>query len=364
MNPSKFNRIKKQIWQPNLIVLPIPERQSSIKHCVEIGVSFDNNYWFSRNLNLDRTLFPELTASDELQPLLAINKPNTHVQTNWFAKRYSNFTRFFGAEDDDLVLARDAIGISITAKIFWEKNILKFDFYLYELHSNSKPYCSIQNLTAGKYRLRFNYLPVAKIFNLNRKSRPIKTTYQNFYLVKPVETNPNAVEIDGIQFEIVAPESAIVPEKELDIETAVAVGMKITNNTQTAFRFDFYSTLIPQMIKADGQVIRKGFGSHQLRSGTESDYPLAMPGEFITFFPNPKLFWFKKQQLTLKMDIGCGGFYYFHDLQPGEYLIRFVYSKNNHFLKMRDRKSNYIKPLQWLERTIVATPYVKLYLSR
>ncbi len=363
MNPSQFNRIKKQIWQPNLIVLPIPERQSSIKHCVDIGVSFDNNYWVSRNLNLDRTLFPELTASNGLQPLLAINKPSTHVKTNWFAKNYSKITRFFGAEDDDLVPARDAIGISITAKIFWENNILKLDFYLYALYSNPKPYCSIQNLTAGKYRLRFNYLPAAKIFNFNRKSRPIKTTYQNFYLVKPVETNPNAVEIDGIQFEIVAPESVIIPEKELDIETAVAVGMKITNKTQTAFRFDFYSTLTPQMIKADGQAIRKGFGSHQLRAGTESDYPLAMPGESITFSPNPKLFWFKDRQLTLKMDIGCGGFYYFHDLQPGEYLIRFVYSKRNRFLKMRDRKSNYIKPLQWLERTIVATPYVKLYLS-
>ena len=46
MNPSKFNRITKQIWQKELIVIPIPEQQFSIKSSVDIDIYFDNNSIF------------------------------------------------------------------------------------------------------------------------------------------------------------------------------------------------------------------------------------------------------------------------------------------------------------------------------
>jgi len=139
--------------------------------------------------------------------------------------------------------------------------------------------------------------------------------------------------------------------------------MKITNQTQTAFKFDFFYTLIFQIIKLDGQTIPKGGGSNILQSPQEHHYPLAKPGESITFFPKTKLFWFK-DKLWLKTAIESGGFYTFKNLQPGEYWIRFVYRKKNNFIKIRNHqnKNDYIKALQWLDKTIIATPYVKLNL--
>ncbi|MEM6400501.1 MAG: hypothetical protein AAF757_09720 [Cyanobacteria bacterium P01_D01_bin.116] len=141
--------------------------------------------------------------------------------------------------------------------------------------------------------------------------------------------------------------------------------MNIFNQTQTAFIFDFFDTLIFKIIRVDGQTIRKGFGSHALQSPQEHHYPLVKPGESITFFPNTKFFCFNNK-LCLKTAIESGGFYYFYNLQPGEYWIRFVYRKNNNFVKVRSNLNtqDYIKPLQWLDKTIIATPFVKLDLSR
>lgn len=141
--------------------------------------------------------------------------------------------------------------------------------------------------------------------------------------------------------------------------------MRIINQTQSTFIFDLFDTLIFQIIKLDGQTIRKGGGSHQLQSPQEHHYPLVKPGESTTFFPNTKLFWFN-DELCLKTAIESGGFYYFYNLQPGEYLIRFVYRKRNNFIKMRTNHNthDYIKPLQWLDRTIIATPYIKLNLLK
>lgn len=365
MNPSKFNSITKQIWQKNLIAIPIPKREYSIKDCIEISVYFNNNAIFYRNLNPAKFFLPELITSDGqvFKAVLATNKPRNNIQTNWLSKNYSRITRFFRERDLYLVPGKDAIGISINAKIFWQDDKLNIQFHLDDFYPfNPKPYCSIHNIISGKYRLRFNYLHTVKIFN--RKPRPIATTDKIFYLVKPVESNPNAVKIDGIQIEtILSQTSVVIPDKENDIQTAVPLGMKILNKTRTAFHFDFFDTLIPQMIKADGQILPRTFGSHQLQSSTEAHYPLANPREFVTFFPNAKLFWFNGE-LCLKIAIECGGFYYFRNLQSGEYLIRFVYSKGNNILKMRHKHKNinYIRPLQWLDRTIIATPYVKLNL--
>lgn len=363
MNPSQFNRITKLIWQKKLIAISIPEREYSVKASIDISVYFNNNSIFYRHLNPAKSFLPEITTSHRqvLKALLATDKSRKKIQKNWLSTNYSKITRFFRERHLYLVPAKDAMGISTNAKIFWQEDKLNIQFHLDDFYPfNPKPYCSIENIIPGKYRFRFNYLNTAKAFN--RNSRPIATNDKEFYLLKPVESNPNAVEIDEIQIEtILSQTSVIIPHKENDIETPVSVGMKILNKTQSAFRFDFYNTLIPQMIKEDGQIIRILLGSNQLLSCTEAHYPLANPGEFVTFFPNAKLFWFNGE-LCLKIAIECGGFYCFRNLQSGEYLIRFVYRKSNNLIKMRNKhnQNNYIKPLQWLDRTIIATPYVKL----
>ncbi|BAY85178.1 hypothetical protein NIES267_46770 [Calothrix parasitica NIES-267] len=360
-----------KIWQKILILIPIPQKQYSIKSSVDIDISFDNNSIFPCYFNPAKSCFPEIISShgQVFKSNLADNTLRNYIQTNWLTRRYLTITQLLKDINYNLIPAKDGISIAITAKIFWQDNKLNIEFYLYESHYNLlglhiKPYCSIENLIPEKYRFRFNYLHRTKISN--RKPRPVATTYKSFYLVNPSKSNPNAVEIDGIQFEtILSPTSIIIPGKEENIETSVDIGMKITNQTLTAFEFDFFDTLIFQIIKIDGQTIRKDASSNALQSPQERHYPLVKPGESITFFPNTKLLWFNNE-LCLKTAIESGGFYYFYNLQPGEYLIRFVYRKKNNFVKMRSNRNtgDYIKPLQWLDRTIIATPFVKLYLLK
>ena len=369
MNPSKFDDIIKQTYRKNIVVIPILEQQYPIKNSVDIDIYFDSNSIFPCYFNPAKSCFPELISSDGqvFKSNLANNKPNNYIQTNWFAQKYLKITQLLKEINYNLVSAKDGICISINTQIFWQDNQLNVEFYLYDYsfcpsRLNIEPYCLIQNLTLGKYRFKFDYLYPRKIFNL--KSHPIATSYKNFYLLKPLTSNPNAIEIDGIQFEtILSPTSIKNPDKENNIETQVDIGMKIINQTQTAFKFYFFDTLIFQIIKADGQTIRKSGSSNALQSPQEHHYPSVKPGKSIIFFPNTKLFSFNNE-LCLKTAIQSGGFYYFQNLQPGEYWIRFVYYKKNNFLKIRDNqnKNDYIKPLQWLDKTIIATPYVKLNL--
>jgi len=369
MNPSKFNCITKQIWQKKLIVIPIPEQQFSIKFSVDIDICFDNNSIFPCYFNPVKSLFPELIASDGqvFKSHLANEKARNYIKTNWFTRKYLKIIQFLKYINYNLVPAKESICISIKTQIVWRENQLNIEFYLYDYsffpsRLNAKPYYSIQNLTLGKYRFRFNYLYPRKIFNL--KSHPIVTSCKNFYLINPLQNNPNTIEIDGIQFEtILLPTSINIPDKENNIETPVDIRMKITNQTQTAFKFDFFDTLIFKIIRLDGQTIRKYASSNALQSPQEHHYPSVKSGKSTTFFPNTKLFWFN-DELCLKTAIESGGFYYFKNLQPGEYWIRFVYRKRNNFLKIRNyqNKNDYIKSLQWLDKTIITTPYVKLNL--
>ncbi|MEO1428044.1 MAG: hypothetical protein AAFV71_03060 [Cyanobacteria bacterium J06633_8] len=199
---------------------------------------------------------------------------------------------------------------------------------------------------------------------LNRQISSAPTSFNNFHLVQPLENKPNAIEIDDIQFETLVPEKVlIIPEKESEAETSVKIGIKITNNSQNPYRFDFYSTLIPQIIGVNGELLSKAGSSEQLRANTKSDYPLAMPGECVTRFPSAKLLW-HCDQLKLKIATGYGGFYFFNSLQAGEYLIRFVYIKNNSFTTSDCRDKTNKIALEWIEKTIVSTSYVKFSLSK
>ena len=97
MNPSKFNRITKQIWQKQLIVIPIPQQQFSIKSSVDIDICFDNNSIFPCYFNPVKSLFPELIASDGqvFKSHLANEKARNYIKTNWFTRKYLKIIQFF-----------------------------------------------------------------------------------------------------------------------------------------------------------------------------------------------------------------------------------------------------------------------------
>jgi len=384
-NAFEFDSIRMEIWQPNLIVLPIPENRFTANTFVQIGVYITNNARTSFRFNPAKTLIPELMTSEGqlLQRFLVTNEFTAAVQTNTpqspglgfkLTRLLSKLTSLFDKSDRWLVQARSTVAIGIYTRLFWQNNLLRLEFHTndYRFFSSSR-YWFFDALQPGKYQLQFIY---SRSYGnrTDSSSREVRTTQEmeseqlatffvNFYLVQPAETERNAVEVDGIRFETVVPEKLlIIPKKERKAETAVQIGMSITNNTQTPFRFDFFASLIPELVGADGQALQRSYFCLGLQSARKSDYPLAMPGERVTRFPDAKLFWFKRDQLRLQIAAGDGGFWIFDNLQPGIYQLRFVYNKQNAFVTRHDRKKTYTKSLKWICKSIVPTPFVEFCL--
>lgn len=370
-----FNSIQREIWQPNLIVLAIPEKQLNIKDFVDIGVSLTNNSRFAFYFDPVEELIPQILKEDGqvLKPLLVTNELTNSVTTTSLAENNFRlmFTRFlsklaslFRANDDWSVPGRDSMGFSIHTRILWQNNLLALGYSEDCFNAfNYRKYWLCESLNPGKYQLQFVLSRKQKNKRfLNRQISSAPTYFKNFHLVQPLESNRNAIEINDIQFETLVPQKVLrIPEKGSDAETSVKVGMKITNNTQTPFRFDLYTTLIPQIIRLDGELLDTSF-SHRLFSGTESDYPFVIPGDYVTYFPTAKLFWYRNQ-LALKIATGDGGFYVFFGFQSSKYLIRFVYIKKNSFTTSNGRVQREKIALSWIEKTILSTPYVKFSFS-
>jgi hypothetical protein len=384
-NAFDFDSIRMEIWQPALIVLPIPENRSGINTYVEIGVYITNNARTSLRFNPVKTLIPELLISEELlQRFLVTNESPVGAKTSTLdssslrfklTRLLSKLTTLFDKSDCRLVEANSTETIGIYTKLFWHNNLLHLEFYTndYRFFSSNR-YWFFDTLQPEKYQLRFIYSRSYEN-RTQSSSREIRTTQQmmseqlatplvNFYLLQPVGTERNAVEVDGIRFETVVPQKLlIISEKEREAETCIQIGMCITNTTQTPFRFDFFDTLIPELLGRDGRALKRSYFCLGLQSSRKSDYPLAMPGECVTHFPDAKLLWFNRDHLRLKIAAGDGGFWIFDDLQPGVYQFRFVYRKHNSFVKINHKIKRHTKTFNWKWKSMVITPLLQLSIS-
>ena len=76
-NVSKANGIHIEIWEPELIVLPIPENKSDANTLLQIQVFITNNTATTFPL-IDGILMPELVKPEDelLQPQKLINRNN------------------------------------------------------------------------------------------------------------------------------------------------------------------------------------------------------------------------------------------------------------------------------------------------
>lgn len=384
-NTFKFDSISREIWQPDIIVVSIPENKSGAYTYVQIGVYITNNARTSFRLNPAETIIPEILTSDGqvLQGFLATNEPATTVQTNTLdtsslgfklTSVISKLTSLFQRSRNYLVVkARETRSINITTIFFWHNDLLFLELHTSYFSFNSHcTYWFFNALYPGKHQLRFIYLRSrGNRTDLSRRevrtrqeinSNQIATPLINLYLVQSVETN-STVEVDGIRFETLVPEKLLtIPENMREAETSVQIGMSITNNTQTPFRFNFFATLIPELVGADGQALQRNYFCLGLQSARKSDYPLAMPGEIVTRFPDAKLLWFKRDHLRLQIAAGDGGFCIFDSLQPGIYKFRFVYRKQNNFVTKNHPEKLCKQLLGWQCKTMISTPFVEICL--
>jgi hypothetical protein len=92
----------------------------------------------------------------------------------------------------------------------------------------------------------------------------------------------------------------------------------------------------------------------------ESDFPLVMPGESVTFFLEGMLSW-QNDKLVMGGTDGFGGFWYFRDLKPGQYKFQFIYQYYDAVMQIYLPKEQILEGI-WTGK--LATPWVNINLVK
>jgi hypothetical protein len=94
----------------------------------------------------------------------------------------------------------------------------------------------------------------------------------------------------------------------------------------------------------------------------ESDYPLAMPGESVTYFPEIKIFATWGNRFGLSITSGDSGTWFFQPLKPGNYQFRFIYNNQNEKETTYSSVSRDMNLIEGIWTGEVLTPFVELHL--
>jgi len=356
----------RQIGMPDLVAIVIPENKSGTAVSVELSVGITNNTSLPFPIRQYGGLIPELVG-----PEGQIKRPQEPIN------------RQFGTRENDwiLVRGRDTSQISLTAKLSWRNNSLQLQVPTHPDHwqvpitpDNS---WTFDTLGTGIYQIRFTYdSPSKEILSSNPKTRLLAelegiatrrlvTPFANLRLVQPVEHDKSAVEVDGIRFKTFVQQVLNVPKKEPgEKESLKLAGIRITNNRSNPVCFSLYTSLIPEIVGADGEIVPRGYFSDMLISAQESDFVLAMPGKNITFFPKAGLWWLNEDKFLLIIDAGDGGGWTFQPLKLGNYHIHFTYANSTNSSHFDDIKTGGGKQMENIWTGIVTTPFVEFHLTR
>jgi hypothetical protein len=390
-NLFEIDGIHLRIWEPNLIVLPIPENRSDSSisvEIVEIKVYLINNTPNPCHLNPNKTLIPELLTSDGqvLQGQIILDEPVNEFQSNippqqgfgiWLRELVSNLSQSLKRSearvfDPRLIDSGLQIPFTLALRLIWQNNRLQFQVI------NSPRYSPIifslldkswffDGLQLGKYQLRFIW---GNVGNSESSSDPqtreilsvvqLATQFVNLRVVEPVGDHNSAIEVDGIRFETLMPERVLtLPEKKRGIVTRVQLGIRITNNTPRAVRFSFFATIIPQLLETNNQVSLRGYFSTITKRPLESDFPLVMPGENVTFFPYSLLYWRKRDQFILNIEAGDGGYWSFKALKAGIYQIQLTYNNKDAVAEIYDRETMNTNLIEGIWTGMMSTPKIE-----
>ncbi|MCC3594209.1 MAG: hypothetical protein JGK24_31150 [Microcoleus sp. PH2017_29_MFU_D_A] len=411
-NAIEVSGINMEIMLPDPTALTIPENRAGITPPIELYIHITNNTSMSFHFNLSGTLIPEIVTSEgqALQRQLVNEKPESEVQPNRYrtgwAGRLTEFISNLNLSQECyetreinymLVEPRESKTITIDASLAWENNLLalkistKFNefFGSIKLHN----FWLFEPLLPGNYQIRFIYqhncanrvipeIAPLEITNVEEsESELLISPFVNLRLVQPVEADSNAVEMDGVRFEILVPERVLsIPKNNLihkllylmkflspisiyysSFIIPVQIGIRITNNTSTPLRFSFYFTLFLEIMGVDGLI---PFGGEwiSLSGPSNSDVLSVMPGEDITFFPEAEIFGLWEEQFGLKTPTGNGGIWVFEPLTLETYQVRFTYRSDQTMVKIYESVETYTTLDIWSGQ--ISTPFVDFRLVR
>ncbi len=141
--------------------------------------------------------------------------------------------------------------------------------------------------------------------------------------------NNQFVEVDGIRFETLVPQPIVTLPKDGE-ETTVQFGVRITNLTSTAYRFDL-PYFFPDLLHPCGKLMYMDSGRNTSTLFEDSDVPLILPSQSIEFLMNGKFSRYIDNKQILIYFSGkamYGGVWSFHHIQSEKYQIRLRY--DNH----------------------------------
>ncbi len=141
-------------------------------------------------------------------------------------------------------------------------------------------------------------------------------------ITSQASTDSSAVEHKSIDMKISVPYFVLpIPDKKLDFMNPLAITVTIANNTSNTIRAA-YDTLIPEIVDPNGQTMQLQ-RVKKPSLDTKNLCSLVEPGAAI-LFSGAELAW-KNNKLQLSGDAGNGYKWYFDDIKPGTYQIRFTY---------------------------------------
>jgi len=148
-------------------------------------------------------------------------------------------------------------------------------------------------------------------------------------ITSQASTDSNAIEVDGIHFEIIASNSILrIPENIGDYpHTTTKIGIRITNNTSTLFRFPRYFSLLPTILSQDGKSVSLGMAPGGSWSPNEPICQWAKPGGSLIFLQYVSL-GLVNNQLQLSVGDSYSGFQIVNPIKPGIYKLKFTYNSD------------------------------------
>src|SRR5262249_31520053 len=140
------------------------------------------------------------------------------------------------------------------------------------------------------------------------------------------ENKDRTTEKDGIRFELLVPNTTwTTPEYKVGAATPIALGLRITNGTKKAYRFNVHDTLIPELKGPDGKTFEPGVGEVATDLRREADCPLVEPGSSVVFLLGTAFYRMPDGRVQLRGDRASNQWFTLADAKPGRYKIRVSY---------------------------------------
>jgi len=368
-----------EILLPELTAVAIPDHNSGTISLlqIEVRITTSNNQDF-QVLNLDTALIPELVTSNNkslqghviagetvlytqpYEPILQFLDRHLSQLTSWRERPYRQYYK--SKEQLKSYSCSNPATFSFLAKLYWHESRLTLqipttpDYVWGQRYGLPLANCfwTFTGLEAGNYQLRFSYnsvpqdsfttsLTLAESATIESiRVAQITSSSVNLQFIQSTGSDGSIVDVNGVCFETFLPQKVLrFPRRDIRQKlrirhllfpniyplpfVPVQIGLRITNNTSIPLSFNSGGTLLPELLGVDG-LLRYSGGSYGTKAVTSSTFPVAHPGEGLTFFQDIGLFWRWGNEFGLKINANDGSHWVCEPIKVGTYQIQFTYN--------------------------------------